>query len=100
MCYLSNELGLFVLLFDSLPFTGSLKRRHFKFIKACPCTITAHPLVKVLRKDFDVFKNICKITNIDILTCIIDDYNQINTTRTDIFPDKIKKYIKKHKNQV
>jgi hypothetical protein len=57
-------------------------------------------MVKVLKKDFDAFKNICKITNIDILTRIIDDYNQINTTRTDIFPDKIKKYIKKHKNQV
>ena len=57
-------------------------------------------MLSVIEKKFDDLTKICKITNISLLTRIIDEYNSKQLTDLNIFPESIKKYIKKYKNQV
>jgi hypothetical protein len=57
-------------------------------------------MLSVVEKKFDNLTKFCKITNLSILKKIIDDYNSNQSTNLNIFPESIKKYIKKYKNQV
>jgi hypothetical protein len=57
-------------------------------------------MLSITENNFDNLKKICKITNISVLNNIINDYNRKQSINLNIFPESIKKYIKKYKNQV
>jgi len=62
--------------------------------------VTSIDMLPVLKKKYDAFNKICKITNISLLDKIIDDYNAKNSKDIDILPNGMKKYLQKHHSSI
>ena len=63
-------------------------------------TIPTIKIDKILKKDFNEFQQICKITNVSLLEEIIDQYNVKNKKDFNILPNSMKRYLKKYHNSV
>jgi len=62
--------------------------------------ITSIDMLPVLKKNYNTFNKICKITNISLLDKIINDYNARNIKDLNILPINMKNYLKKHHNNI
>jgi len=62
--------------------------------------VTSIDMLPILKKNYDAFDKICKITNSSLLDKIIDDYNARNIKDIDILPYGMKKYLQKHHNSI
>jgi len=61
------------------------------------------PIIKidnVLKKDFSDLDKICKITNVSIMSEIVDEYNKKNKNNFNILPNGMKRYLKKYHNSI
>ena len=63
-------------------------------------TIPTINIDKILKKDFNEFKQICKIINVSLLEEIIDQYNVKNKQDFNILPNSMKRYLKKYHNSI
>ena len=63
-------------------------------------TVPTIKIDNILKKDFNEFNKICKITNAPILDKIIDQYNEKNKRDFNILPNSMKRYLKKYHNSV
>ncbi len=63
-------------------------------------TIPTIKIDKILKRDFNEFKQICKITNASLLEEIIDQYNEKSKQDFNILPNSMKRYLKKYHNSV
>ena len=63
-------------------------------------TIPTIKIDKILKRDFNEFKQICKITNVSLLEEIIDQYNEKNKQDFNILPNSMKRYLKKYHNSI
>lgn len=54
----------------------------------------------ILKKDFNEFNKICKITNAPILDQIINEYNEKNLRDFNILPNSMKRYLKRYHNSI